>query len=54
MIDVGVPRSSLIVEAHGSSRNGTSTSESLESIAEIVGMKYPPLTAEDWSARGKL
>lgn len=54
MIDVGVPRSSLVVGAHGSAHGGTSTSESLERIVEIVGIEYPPLSAKDWNARSSL
>ena len=52
MIEVGVPRSSLLIGAHGSSRGGTSTSERLEHIVKPAGMEYPPLSAKDWNFRG--
>ena len=50
LIEAGVPRSALLVGSHGSSHNHTSTSQSLESIARIAGIDYPPLLAGDWSA----
>lgn len=50
-VEVGVPRSSLIVGAHGSTMNGTSTSDRLSNIAEICGFGYPNLTAVDWAKR---
>ena len=47
----GVPRSTLLVGAHGSTQNGTSTSEALIGIADTSAFLYPPLTHEDWTAR---
>lgn len=43
-----VPRSAVLVGAHGSTDNQTSTSQALVDIAEIVGFHYPSLKAADW------
>lgn len=47
-VGVGVPRSTLLVGAHGSTDNGTSTSENLMEVAKTVGFPYPALTWRDW------
>lgn len=48
-VEVGIPRLTLLVGAHGSSDNGTSTSERLCVIADTIGFSYPELTWRDWA-----
>ena len=52
-VAAGVPRAALLVGAHGSSHDETSTSELLARLADTGGFAYPTLTAEDWNARNQ-
>ena len=50
-VRIGLPRSALLVGAHGPSHNGTSTTEQLENLANFTAFAYPSLTVEDWNTR---
>lgn len=49
----GVPRSSLIVGAHGSVKHIVSNAEPLESVANITGVQYPDIKVEDLAEQHK-
>ncbi len=46
--NIGIPSSAILVGAHGSSRDGTSTSETLAKIAGVAGFPYPLPRADAW------
>ena len=49
-VEDGIPRSSLIVGAHGSSMlQNVSNAESLERVADITGVLYPDIRAGSWA-----
>ena len=45
----GVPKSALIVGAHGSVRNRTSNAETLIRVADITGVIYPEISVQSWA-----
>ncbi|KAJ0107190.1 uncharacterized protein J7T55_007560 [Diaporthe amygdali] len=47
-VRANVPRSAILVGAHGSTNNATSTCQALVEIARIVGFDYPSLNSADW------
>ncbi|KAK4961420.1 hypothetical protein LTR10_001910 [Elasticomyces elasticus] len=49
-VRASVPRKTVLLGAHGSTKNGTSTSQNLSEIAETIGFHYPELTARHWAA----
>ena len=53
-VEDGLARDAIVVGTHGSSANGTSTTEVLRSLIDITGYNYPNLTARDWRAGGAL
>ena len=49
----GLSRNAIVVGTHGSTKNGTSTTEKLEVLIDVTGYDYPNIGWGGWKAGGR-